>query len=115
MGPRNHGTVGPAGLLICGFFVVWVCCAPAQTNLTTILSTGPAANRLNIVLLSEGYTSNQLAQFLGDATDVVNAFLPSEPYLEYRSYFNAYAISVPSNQSGSDHPANGTNSYNFRD
>ena len=31
----------------------------------TILTNGPVSNRLNIVVLSEGYTTNQLAQFLG--------------------------------------------------
>ena len=41
--------------------------------------------------------------------------LSHSPYQEYRTYCNAFAISVPSNQSGSDHPANGTNSSNFRD
>jgi hypothetical protein len=71
----------------------------------TILTNGPVSNRLNIVVLSEGYTSNQLAQFAVDATNAVNALLSHPPYQEYRSYFNAFAIKVASNESGSDHPA----------
>ena len=79
----------------------------AQPSMQTILYNGPISNRLNIVVLSEGYTSNQLAQFPGDATNAVNALLSHLPYQEYRSYFNAFAISVASNESGSDHPASG--------
>ena len=68
------------------------------------MSNGPVSNRLNLVVLSEGYTSSQLAQFAVDATNAVSALLSHLPYQEYRSYFNAYAIKVASNESGSDHP-----------
>jgi hypothetical protein len=74
----------------------------AQT-LTTILNNGPTANRINIVVLSEGYQTSQLGTFLRDATNVVQSMLASPPYLEYSNYFNAFAIAVASNQSGSDH------------
>src|ERR1035437_9599123 len=77
----------------------------AQASLQTILTNGPTSNRLNVVVLSEGYTSNQLALFSIDATNAVNALLSHPPYQEYRAYFNAFAIKVASNASGSDHPA----------
>lgn len=90
--------------------VVWLgfctVTAPAA-SMQTILTNGPTANRLNVVMLSEGYTSNQLSQFLVDATNAVNALLSLPPYLEYQRYFNAFAISVASNQSGADHPQYG--------
>lgn len=76
-------------------------------DIQTIISNGPPANRFNIVLLSEGYTSAQLTAFGGDATNILEALLAHPPYLEYRPYFNAFAISVPSVESGSDHPASG--------
>jgi hypothetical protein len=82
--------------------------ARGQPSMTTLLATGPIANRLNIVFLAEGYTNNQGAQFLIDATNALNALLTNanhDPYPEYRSYFNAYAIFVVSHQSGSSHPA----------
>ena len=80
----------------------------------TILTNGPVSNRLNIVVLSEGYTTSQLAQFSVDATNAVKGLLSHPPYQEYRSYFNAYAIKVASTQSGSTHPADGiTNNTYF--
>ncbi len=81
----------------------------AQGTLSTIYSNGPTAKRINLVVLSEGYTSNQLAQFLVDATNAVNNLLAHQQYLEYKNYFNAFAISVASIQSGSDHPNSSPN------
>jgi hypothetical protein len=75
----------------------------AQGTLTTILTNGPTANRINLVVLSEGYQASELGKFLSDATNMVNSILAAPPYQEYRSYFNAFAIAVASPQSGSDH------------
>jgi hypothetical protein len=89
-------------------------CANAQPSLQTIHTNGPTANRLNVVVLSEGYTSAQMPQFLVDATNTVNTLLSHPPYADYSNYVNAFAIKVASNQPGSDHPANGiTNSTYF--
>src|ERR1039458_1782019 len=83
----------------------------AQPVMITLVTNGPVSNRLNVVLFSEGYTANQLDQFLVDATNAVNALLAAAPFQEYSNYFNAFAIPVASNESGSDHPV----SSQFRD
>src|SRR6185369_1269056 len=78
-----------------------------QGTLYTILTNGPAANHFNIVFLSEGYTADQLPQFLATSTNAANLLLANPPFAEYGSYFNAYALAVPSVESGSDHPNGG--------
>ena len=98
--------------LLCGVMALAVAIATdavAQPTMQTILTNGPASNRLNIVILAEGYTSNQLVRFLVDATNAVNTLLSHPPYQEYRNYFNAFAIKVASLESGSDHPASSDN------
>jgi hypothetical protein len=103
-----------AACLLIALVIACVPNASAQPSMQTILTNGPTSNRLNIVVLSEGYTTNQLAQFLVDATNAVNTLLSHPPYQEYRNYVNAFAIKVASNQSGSDHPAYGiTNNTYF--
>ncbi|HWH71659.1 MAG TPA: M64 family metallopeptidase, partial [Candidatus Sulfotelmatobacter sp.] len=82
-------------------------CACAQTSIQTLLTNGPVLNRFNIVVLSEGYTADQLPQFRTDAANAVTSLLAHAPYQEYQGYVNAFALSVPSIQSGSDHPAKG--------
>jgi hypothetical protein len=79
--------------------------AGAQTNFYTIITNGPASNRLNVAFLSEGYTGGQFAQFLGHVTNTTSILLTNLPFAEYQSYLNVYAIAVASAQAGSDHPA----------
>ena len=72
------------------------------------MTNGSAARRINLVLLSEGYTTSQLGQFLTDAGTVLGNLFSAPPLSEYSNYFNAFAISVASTNSGSsrapDHP-----------
>jgi hypothetical protein len=76
--------------------------------LTQIRNAGPRANRINIVIFSEGYTSAELtSKFPVDAQAAMNGFLNSEPYKEYASYLNVFTIAIASAQSGSDHPSLG--------
>src|SRR5512140_3792499 len=83
--------------------------ACAQATLTALFTNGPTANRINLVVLSEGYTAGQLGQFLIDARNAVSNMLAVPPYFEYSNYFNAFAISVASVQPGSDHYTPSTN------
>src|SRR6266480_6573104 len=105
---RKHHNVKAGQWMNVKWMLIWLGCGwglGAQPVRQTILTNGPVSNRLNIVLLSEGYTTNQLPQFLVDATNAVNILLSHSPYDEYRSYCNAFAIKVASNQTGSDHPS----------
>ena len=79
--------------------------AQVQPPMVTLLTNGFGSNRLNVVFLSEGYQTNQLGQFLADATNALNRLLAHPPYAEYSNYFNAFAIKVASTNSGSDHPS----------
>ncbi len=81
----------------------------APANFSTIVINGPATNRVNLVFFSEGYTSNQMEQFLIDATNAANFFLSAEPYAEYSNYFNVFAIATNSAHSGSTHLISVTN------
>jgi hypothetical protein len=89
------------------FLVATFSAAQAQPRIDTLLQSGPTAKRINIVVLSEGYTAAELGRFPADALGAVNHLLGQAPYQAYRSFFNAFAISVASAQSGSDHPSRG--------
>ena len=84
----------------------------SQATITTIRTNGPTSMRINLVYLSEGYTSGQLPQFLVDATNMMNKLLTIPPWSSYSNYFNVFAISVASAQSGSDHYTPTTNLVN---
>ena len=81
----------------------------AQTfEVQSIYNSGPDANRINLVILSDGYQASEFGTFITDANNFTNALFAESPYLEYKNYFNVYAIKVPSNQSGASHPGTAT-------
>jgi len=96
-------------VLLCCVCVWLLSCARvfSQATLTQILSNGPPANCINIVFLSEGYTAAQLGQFTNDAKAFLNGLQAEPPFDAYQNYFNGYAISVASAESGADHPLSG--------
>lgn len=82
-------------------------CSTARSQffpLDTLALTGPEEERVNIVFLSEGYTSTEMGDFQQDVQNALASLFVRSPYWQYQSYFNVYAIEVPSNQSGTDHP-----------
>lgn len=97
----------------------WVSCAAlglsshavGAATLLPLLANGPSSNRVDVVFLSEGYTSTQNAKFLSDTTNALNLLLSQEPFNQYRGSFNAFAIFVASNQSGSDHGTSKVDTY----
>ncbi|MEO6328062.1 MAG: M64 family metallopeptidase, partial [Ginsengibacter sp.] len=70
----------------------------------TLMRNGERANRLNLVYLSDGYLSAQLPTYITNATTINDAFFLQTPFAEYRNYFNAFAINVPSAEAGAKHP-----------
>jgi hypothetical protein len=66
---------------------------------------GPSSNRLDVVVLGDGYTAAQQAQFQRDATAVADDVFGVSPFREYRDFVNVVGVFVPSAQSGADQPA----------
>lgn len=83
-----------------------------QATILPIRTSGPTSTYINLVYLSEGYTAGQLPQFLVDVTNMMNKLLTIPPWSSYSNYFNVFAISVASTQSGSDHYTPTTNLVN---
>lgn len=76
-------------------------------NVESIKFSGDTDKRINLVILSDGYQMAELDDFILDATNFTNDLFSQSPFLEYANYFNVYAIKVPSNESGADHPGTG--------
>jgi len=80
---------------------------------STIVTNGPATNRINLVFFSEGYTNGSQGQFLADVTNAADFFMSAEPYAEYSNYFNVFAIFTNSAHSGSTHLIGATNAPGY--
>jgi hypothetical protein len=65
---------------------------------------GSPANRVDLVVLGDGYTEAQGDKFLGDAEAMLQEFFSISPLTEYNNYYNLYILGTSSTESGSDHP-----------
>ena len=75
----------------------------AQTpTLFTVQNNGPRSERINIVFLSEGYTTADMPNFATHVNTAMNFLFTKEPWAQYRSYCNVYRIEIASNESGCD-------------
>lgn len=96
------------------FFMFLTCllCSLISTaqvfDVENIKLAGDDDKRINLVILGDGYQTSELDQFVTDATNFTTELFSQSPFLEYSDYFNVYAIKVPSNESGADHPATAT-------
>ncbi|MBP6333869.1 MAG: T9SS type A sorting domain-containing protein [Bacteroidia bacterium] len=70
----------------------------------TIAFNGNPNNRINLLILGDGYTTGEMSTFRNDATTVSNYFFSVPPFSLYADFFNVFAIEVVSNESGTDHP-----------
>ena len=96
--------VAPVALLMWFFAQITVVNA---RQLHVIYDPGDRDKRINIVFLSEGYQQHELSNFLSHANNMLGTIIQTPPYSDYKEYFNAFAISVASNESGSSHPSLG--------
>lgn len=63
-----------------------------------------SANRLDVLLLGDGYTGAEQATFTGHAETLRSAMFAVSPYKDYASFVNWQPGFLASAQSGADHP-----------
>jgi hypothetical protein len=87
-------------------FITQMLCTAAYAQkfkVDTISWGGNNVNRINIVILGDGYTSGEQTKFLTDANTFKTQLFATSPYKEYKNYINLFAVEVISNQSGATH------------
>jgi hypothetical protein len=79
-----------------------LCCALSAfaQNIDTLLYNGSIDNRINIVILGDGYLESELPNFLADAKHTLEELFKQSPFKHYKGYFNAFAIPTASVESG---------------
>jgi hypothetical protein len=77
----------------------------------TLYKTGPIENRINVVILGDGFTKDELPKFNREARKFAEFFLDYAPYNKYRSYFNFFSIPTPSEESGVTNPGSAPDAY----
>ena len=69
-----------------------------------ILDNGPASQKVDIVILGDGYTKDEMQKFRFDATRLTNVLLSQEPFLSRKNDISVRAVETPSEVSGVSRP-----------
>lgn len=86
----------------------WLAVSAQVFDVDTLQYSGNTDNRINLVILSDGYQEHELPQFAVDANAFAASFFAESPFAEYKSFFNVFIINVPSNESGAGHSGTAT-------
>lgn len=90
----------PALGLLCAAFSTFA----QHYQVDTLYKTGPRDNRINVVILGDGFTEAEMPKFTAEAKKFADFFRQCEPFVYYRDYFNFFAIQTPSPESGITNP-----------
>ena len=60
-----------------------------------ISANGPAAGKVDVLLISERYAADELPRFHADAARLVNALFDTEPFKSLKADFNVRALDLP--------------------
>lgn len=84
--------------------LVYQACSPrarkANTGATSLWQTGPIEERVNVLLMADGYTASEQGKFAADAERVADHFLDQEPFKTYRDLINVWSLPSVSRESG---------------
>jgi hypothetical protein len=78
---------------------------PERQEVVAIEKNGDPIDRVDILLLGDGYTEAERGKFIADANRMTKEFFRHEPYRSERSRFNIWAIMPPAAASGISRPS----------
>ncbi len=79
-----------------------------QYKVDTVVFNGDPGKYINLVFLGDGFQTPELNSFVDNAEKLSDYLFSISPFTEYRKFFNVFAISVPSPESGANHPGTAT-------
>jgi hypothetical protein len=99
-----------AALASTGLLAGLLAAAPVSTTATAqevgdvtvvpLQITGPPSERLNLIILGDGYQAHEMQKFRDDTDRNQNVMWSIEPFRSYRHYFNIYRVEIVSQDSG---------------
>lgn len=89
-------------------YITGLATANARAAANLILGDGKKQNRVDFVIVGDGYTSTEIRDYQDHAANIAERMFDEEPLRTYKNYFNIYRVDVVSNQSGvTNDPKNG--------
>lgn len=80
---------------------------PAPATPFAIRDSGPAPDKVDLLILGDGYTQAQAGKFAADARRMVDQLFTVSPFKERAGDFNVRGLMVPTPEPGISRPSNG--------
>jgi hypothetical protein len=77
---------------------------PRSGTVWTVFESGPSAQKVDLLLISEGYTAAEMPKFHADARRLTDTLFAVEPFKSRRNEFNVRGLDIASPQSGINRP-----------
>jgi hypothetical protein len=78
---------------------------PANVKVWAVQRSGPSADKVDLLLIGDGYTKDEMEKWRADARRLAEALFATSPFKERRADFNVWAIDVPADESGVARPS----------
>ena len=80
---------------------------PPAGEVWSLFTSGPPSEKVDLLILGEGYTEDERGKFRADATRLTEALFEEEPFRSRRDDFNVWGIDLPSAAAGVSRPRAG--------
>ncbi|HZM71245.1 MAG TPA: M64 family metallopeptidase [Candidatus Cryosericum sp.] len=80
---------------------------PARGRVVTLLENGPPREKVDLLILGDGYTESEMPKFREEARRLTEVLFGTPPFSTRKKDFNIRAIELPSQDSGVDRPSDG--------
>lgn len=98
--------------LLLTFFLLSFCSFGQQKfKVDTLVHNGNVSNRINVVILGDGFMAHEMPSFISAARNFATAFNDYDPFKQYHKYLNFFTISTPSVESGINNPGTAPDAY----
>ena len=80
---------------------------PAGVKVWAVQESGAPADKVDLLLIGDGYPAAQMDKWHADARRLTEVFFAAEPFKSRRRDFNVWAIDVAADESGISRPSDG--------
>lgn len=80
---------------------------PPKLNTWAVIQNGPPRDKVDLLLMGDGYTAAEMAKWHRDARRLAEMLFATAPFKEHRQDFNVWAVDTPAEESGVSRPSDG--------
>ncbi len=81
--------------------------SPPKLNVWPVIRNGPPRDKVDLLLLGDGYTAAEMTKWHADARRMAELLFAASPFKEHRPDFNVWAIDTPAEETGVSRPSDG--------